>query len=108
MVEIGSAITGTHVEFRVADAGPGIPPQCRERVFERFARLDARRTGGTGLGLSIVAAICAAHEGSVRLTDRPGGGAAFCLAIPLSAPPRRAPARDSQPDRIVTISAGAS
>jgi len=108
VVEIGSVITGTHVEFRVADAGPGIPPQFRERVFERFARLDARRTEGTGLGLSIVAAVCAAHEGSVRLTDRPGGGAAFCLSIPLSIPARRAPARDSQPARIATISAGAS
>ena len=108
VVEIGSVITGTHVEFRVADAGPGIPSQFRERVFERFARLDPRRTEGTGLGLSIVAAICAAHEGSVRLTGRPGGGAAFCLSIPLCIPPRRTPDRDGQPARIVTISAGAS
>jgi len=66
----------------VTDHGPGIPPGQRERVFERFARLDTRRTDGTGLGLSIVAAICAAHGGTVRVGDRPGGGAAFSLSIP--------------------------
>ncbi len=93
VIEIGSAIAGTSVEFRVADRGPGIAPQFRERVFERFARLDARRGDGTGLGLSIVAAICAAHDGSVRLTGRPGGGAVFCLSIPL----RRAQAQGVQP-----------
>lgn len=85
-VEIGSAVAGGHVEFRVADHGPGIPPHLRERVFERFARLDGRRTGGTGLGLSIVAAIAAAHDGTVQLTDRPGGGALFTLSIPLHRP----------------------
>jgi signal transduction histidine kinase len=81
-VHIGSAIKGSAVEFTVADEGPGIPAELRERVFERFARLDARRTTGTGLGLSIVAAICAAHDGSVRLEGRPGGGAMFCLSVP--------------------------
>jgi two-component system OmpR family sensor kinase len=95
------------VEFLVADHGPGIDPQFRERVFERFARLDARRTSGTGLGLSIVAAICAAHDGSVRLTDRPGGGAAFCLSIPLRRPQARSAGPDSPPARLVTVSTGA-
>ena len=100
VIEIGSAIAGSSVEFLVADHGPGIAPEFRKRVFERFARLDARRTSGTGLGLSIVAAICAAHDGSVRLTDRPGGGAAFCMSIPL----RRVPAQDIPPARLVTAS----
>ncbi len=81
-VEIGSVIRHGNVEFTVADHGPGVPPAARGRVFERFARLDSRRTGGTGLGLSIVAAIAAAHGGTVRLTERPGGGAAFRLSIP--------------------------
>jgi signal transduction histidine kinase len=100
-VEIGSAIAGACVEFQVADHGPGIPPHLRDRVFERFARLDARRTEGTGLGLSIVRAICAAHDGTVRLTQRPGGGAAFSLSIPLR---DYAPARNALPDSLLTLS----
>src|SRR5262249_60839585 len=82
IVEIGSAIEGTMIVFTVTDHGPGIPPGQRERVFERFARLDTRRTDGTGLGLSIVAAICAAHGGAVRVRGRPGGGAGFRPAVP--------------------------
>lgn len=109
-VEIGSAIIGDSLEFRVADHGPGIPPCQRDRVFERFARLDPRRTEGTGLGLSIVAAIAAAHGGTVRLTGTAGGlagGATFVLAIPL----RRPAARGSYLDHRRTsapISAGAA
>ena len=87
VVEIGSAITGNRVEFTVADHGPGIPAALAGRVFDRFARLDSRRTDGTGLGLSIVAAIGAAHGGDVRLAERPGGGASFCLSIPFIRPP---------------------
>lgn len=107
VIEIGSVIAGSHVEFLVADHGPGIDPQFRERIFERFARLDARRTSGTGLGLSIVAAICAAHDGSVRLTDRPGGGAAFCLSVPLRCSQAQTAGPDSSLARLVTISTGA-
>jgi signal transduction histidine kinase len=86
VVEIGSAVTGGRAEFTVTDHGPGIPATSAERVFDRFARLDPRRTSGTGLGLSIVAAIAAAHGGSVRLTGPPGGGASFCLAVPCVRP----------------------
>jgi signal transduction histidine kinase len=100
-VEIGSAIAGACVEFEVADHGPGIPPHLRERVFERFARLDARRTAGTGLGLSIVGAICAAHDGAVRLTERPGGGAVFSLSIPLR---DYATPRTALPDPLLALS----
>ena len=93
IVEIGSAIEGTMIVITVTDHGPGIPPGQRERVFERFARLDTRRTDGTGLGLSIVAAICAAHGGTVRVGDRPSGGAVFSLSIPY----RPAAALPAQP-----------
>jgi two-component system OmpR family sensor kinase len=86
-VELSSAVTGEAVEFVVADRGPGIPAAERPRIFERFARLDSRRTGGTGLGLSIVAAIAAAQGGHVSVASRSGGGAVFCLSIPyLSGP----------------------
>ncbi len=81
-VELGSTVTGEAVEFVVADHGPGIPPAERLRIFDRFARLDPRRTGGTGLGLSIVAAIAAAHGGRASVLSGSAGGAVFCLSIP--------------------------
>ncbi len=71
----------------VADAGPGIPEQDKPRVFERFYRSDSSRTrtsGGTGLGLSIVAALVAAHRGTVEVLDTPGGGATFRVTLPLA------------------------
>jgi two-component system OmpR family sensor kinase len=80
-----STATGSAV-VEVVDAGPGIPVPDRPRVFERFYRADTSRTrasGGTGLGLSIVAALVAAHRGSVEVLDTPGGGATFRVTLPL-------------------------
>jgi two-component system OmpR family sensor kinase len=71
----------------VADHGPGIPAEDRGRVFERFYRADTSRTrasGGTGLGLSIVAALVAAHGGTVAVDETPGGGATFRVTLPLA------------------------
>ncbi len=67
--------------------GPGVPPQDRERVFERFSRLAEGRhrdAGGTGLGLAISRDIAVAHQGSLILTDRLDGrsGARFVLRLP--------------------------
>ncbi len=71
----------------VADRGPGIPNAKRSRIFDRFARVDHRRTSGTGLGLSIVAAICHAHGGRVSVADRePPPGAVFTIRIPRRKP----------------------
>jgi two-component system OmpR family sensor kinase len=81
-VEIGSALAAGRVEFIVADHGAGIPHSERQRIFGRFARLDTRRTSGTGLGLSIVAAIAAAHGGTVLVEDTPGGGSTFRISTP--------------------------
>lgn len=69
---------------RVLDHGPGIPVDQREQVFRRFWRKrDAPpgRSGGAGLGLSIVARIAERYGGQVTVEDRPGGGAAFVLAL---------------------------
>ncbi|MEL7156303.1 MAG: HAMP domain-containing sensor histidine kinase, partial [Actinomycetota bacterium] len=69
----------------VADDGAGVPAADRERIFERFTRLEADRArtgGGTGLGLSIVATIAGRNNGSVRLLDGPG--ARFELSLPAA------------------------
>lgn len=75
------------VEAWVQDDGPGIPPESRERVFERFYRVDrarSRETGGTGLGLSIVKHIVQAHSGEVWVKSELGQGAAFFFTLPRS------------------------
>ncbi len=71
-------------EVVVADDGPGVPAADRERIFERFSRIDEARSrddGGTGLGLPIAREIAVAHGGSLTL-DEGEGGARFVMAIP--------------------------
>jgi two-component system OmpR family sensor kinase len=73
------------VVLEVADGGPGLPAGDAERVFERFYRADPSRTrasGGVGLGLSIVAALVAAHGGTVDVTTAPGSGTTFRVRLP--------------------------
>jgi two-component system phosphate regulon sensor histidine kinase PhoR len=74
-----------HIALVVEDEGPGIPEADRQRVFERFYRVDkarSRETGGTGLGLSIVKHLVGLHGGDVRVENRPAGGARFIVRIP--------------------------
>jgi signal transduction histidine kinase len=73
----------------VADDGPGIPAADRDRVFDRFTRLDDARTrdsGGAGLGLAIVRELVRMHSGTVTLSDaRPGLRVA--VSLPMAPPP---------------------
>ena len=72
-----------HVEVRIADTGPGVPEQDRERVFERFVRLDpARAAGGSGLGLAIARWVAEAHGGDVRIVSTGPGGTVFAASLP--------------------------
>jgi signal transduction histidine kinase len=75
------------VVLQVADRGPGVRPEQRERIFERFAR-DAGDRGGTGsgLGLAIVRAVAESHGGSVAVRDADGGGAVFEVRLPGGTP----------------------
>lgn len=85
--------------FEVADMGPGIPPELRDRVFARFSRADTvrtRRGGGAGLGLALSVAVAAAHGGSLDLVDRPGRGAVFQLRLPAGPAPQPQPAATPQ------------
>jgi two-component system sensor histidine kinase KdpD len=67
----------------VADRGPGIPLQSLPHLFEKFYRAPNARTGGTGLGLSLVKGFVEAHGGRVEARNRPTGGAAFTIRLPL-------------------------
>jgi signal transduction histidine kinase len=65
---------GTRLELEVGDNGPGIPEAERDKVFDRFYRLDrSRTTAGSGLGLALVKAIATLHGLSLRLEDRQPG-----------------------------------
>ena len=89
-VSISAHACGQHAVLTVDDDGPGIAPQDRERVFGRFVRLDANRSrsaGGAGLGLAIVREIVVAHQGSVAISDAPGGGARVTVQLPLAYAP---------------------
>lgn len=82
-----SGVAGRVGILEVVDDGPGIEPEIAGRVFERFTRADAARSGGdgtTGLGLPIVKAIAEAHGGSITLESEPGR-TAFILRLPLVA-----------------------
>ncbi|MGY0062029.1 sensor histidine kinase [Streptomyces sp. LZ34] len=84
-VSIGVAVRDGMVELSVDDDGPGIPEPDRERVFERFTRLDdarARQDGGTGLGLAIAKDIAHAHGGTLTLHTSPRGGVRVLLRLP--------------------------
>lgn len=80
-IEITATRSADDVVLSVADHGPGIDIEDRERVFEEFYRGDA---GGTGLGLSIVRAVISAQGGEVRCTETPGGGATIELRLPAA------------------------
>jgi two-component system, OmpR family, sensor kinase len=80
---------GGRLRFTMQDDGAGIPPDQRERVFDRFYRTDAARdraSGGTGLGLAIVRAIVEAHGGRVRAAASAAGGARIDLELPRFEP----------------------
>jgi len=74
----------------VQDSGPGVPPEQRQTVFERFRQLQqgsTRAHGGTGLGLAIAKEFVDLHHGSIAVTAAPGGGALFQVELPLQPPP---------------------
>lgn len=82
---------GTTIALLVDDDGDGIPLADRDRVFDRFVRLDdarARDTGGSGLGLSIAREIARAHGGDVRVEHAPSGGARLRVELPDAASAR--------------------
>lgn len=90
-IVMSAGATQNTVWLEVADNGIGIPPEDRERIFERFYRVDkarSRESGGTGLGLSIAQEIIRQHQGSLALVDRPGPGTTLRLELKREGPDR--------------------
>jgi signal transduction histidine kinase len=83
-VVVSTWATDGEVGVTVRDEGPGVAPEVRERIFDRFFRADSSRTrstGGSGLGLAISREIALAHAGRVWVDDTAGRGSAFSLAL---------------------------
>ncbi len=84
-ITLEAAWTHDEVLIQVADRGPGIPLDERDKIFQYFYRLNRdqqQHTPGTGLGLAICRGIVDAHGGRLWLEDRSGGGSRFCVALP--------------------------
>ncbi|TFD81387.1 sensor histidine kinase [Cryobacterium psychrophilum] len=89
-LEVSVDPVNQRASIAVIDHGEGIPPQVREKIFQRFWRADSsrtRETGGSGLGLAIVAAIVSSHNGTVDVVETSGGGATFRVSLPLAGSP---------------------
>lgn len=91
-VTVATRADGAWAVLEVSDDGEGVPPDERERIFERFVRLDDARTrdeGGAGLGLAIARDVAARHGGTLMVREAPSGGALFRLRLPGPAVTRR-------------------
>ena len=89
-IDVRLAVDGAALEVEVTDTGGGIPMADRDRIFERFVRLDAARgpEGGAGLGLAIARSIAAAHGGTLQLAQSGVSGSTFVVLLPRpDAPP---------------------
>ena len=88
-IEVAVGAWQSDVEVRITDAGPGIPPEDRERVFEPFFKRDAGLgRGGTGLGLAIARAIVQAHGGRIDIGGALTGGTGVVIRLPIAAEAR--------------------
>ena len=88
-VRVAARRVDSHIEIAVSDDGPGIAPEHRERIFDRFYRVDparSRATGGAGLGLAIVRQLARAQGGDARVESEPGRGARFVVTLPFDSP----------------------
>ena len=85
VVEVVAAMRNGCVRVEVADEGPGIAPEDRTLIFEKFGRAHGGQTKpGSGLGLFIARSIAEAHGGSLDVQSEPGSGAAFTFRLPVA------------------------
>lgn len=89
MIEIGIGIVDRHAVMTIRDEGTGIPPEHRERIFDRFFRIDEARSrgaGGSGLGLAIAKWAVEVNGGRILVEDRAAPGAVLRIELPLADP----------------------
>ena len=85
-ISVNAWVENDSLHIRVSDTGIGIPAEDLDRIFSRFYRVKNEKTrhiNGTGLGLPIVKRIVEAHQGSIEVDNRPNGGSAFTVHLPL-------------------------
>ncbi len=88
-ITVDAGVRGKNVWIEVSDTGIGIPQKDRERIFDRFYRVDkarSRESGGTGLGLSIAREIVLRHHGTIALTSHDGPGTTVRIVLPIRQP----------------------
>jgi signal transduction histidine kinase len=83
-VRVGAQVEGEQVRFSVSDTGPGLTPEARAHIFDRFWQLDRKDRRGAGLGLSIVKGLVEAQGGSLRVESEPGHGSTFSFTVPVA------------------------
>jgi two-component system NtrC family sensor kinase len=86
-IELLNSPSGEGIGIAIADTGPGIPPENRQKLFEPFY---TTKPHGLGLGLSICYEIVERHHGRIEVNSRPGEGAIFTVWLPLTPPQERA------------------
>ncbi|MGZ5530038.1 MAG: DUF4118 domain-containing protein, partial [Limisphaerales bacterium] len=83
-VNVGARVDGTSLILTIADNGPGIPPECIARIFDKFYRGPSALAGGIGLGLSVTEGLILAQNGNIQVENRTEGGALFTIRLPLN------------------------
>ncbi|OLD51369.1 MAG: hypothetical protein AUI58_07760 [Chloroflexi bacterium 13_1_40CM_2_70_6] len=86
-IQISASRTDAAVRIEVRDHGPGIPPEDRQRIFDKFFRgRTADGTAGSGLGLAIARSLLTLHGGTLEYEETPGGGSTFVARLPVAIP----------------------
>jgi len=84
-IELGAKVIDDHAEFWVKDSGPGIDPDQKEKIFEKYTRLDTQeRVKGLGLGLAFCRMAVEGHGGKISVENPPEGGSKFSFTIPMA------------------------
>jgi two-component system sensor histidine kinase VicK len=92
VVEVAAHCFDSTAEVRVSDRGRGVPKEAQQRIFERFAQVDAsdsKAKGGAGLGLAICLAIVEQHGGEIGVSSQEGLGSTFWFRLPRAIIPER-------------------